>query len=91
MEGMQHTVLGGPSLPLCPGLLSFRAPVTLNVHTPVLPRRSYVRAKVQSECSLCPTAQSWAWPTGGTWVTGVEERKGGKEQRREERAGDDPA
>lgn len=84
-----------PSIPLCHPQTQasfFPASVTLSVYTSVLPERGYLKAKVESACSLCPSPGPG--PQEGPGCCWKEERKerGGQERARAEgRGGEDAA
>ena len=88
MEDMQRIVPRRPLSLLCapmrPLASVFQDTCTLNVYTTILPRRGYLRAKVESEGSLCPSAQCWTWPTGEIWII----LNGRKEEGRKEERGE---
>lgn len=83
MEGTQHMAPRRTLSQLCVPIRSlaslFQSTCTLNVYKAILPRRGYVRVKVESEGSLGPSAQCWAWPTGGIWVI-LDGRREGRER-----------
>lgn len=86
MEDTQHMTrrrtLSLLCVPIRPLASLFRSTFTLHVYIAVLPRTGYLRAKVESEGSLCPCAQCWTWPIGGIWVI-LDRRKEGRRERRE--------